>query len=174
MVLRASGQSLARSSGLLQIRHVGFWPLQYTRKVPFPSLDFRYEGTALFDPSTKVAKGTPVAMTMLSRTLSLPWRMAPCTVPYGASAAVKPTSHSTGRDGTCCKDRREATGRSDGVQCEHQEWERNRTTVQIGTRRETLDRSNFSYVDGRRRGRKRTKKESKLSCPFPKGTHDGR
>ena len=58
---------------------------------------------------------------------------------------VKPSSHLTGRDGTRRKDRREATGRSDGVLCEHQEWERNRTTVQIGQRREELDRSNFSY-----------------------------
>ena len=62
---------------------------------------------------------------------------------YNQVENLKPSSHSMGRDGTRRKDRREATGRSDGVQCEHQERERNRTTVQIGKRREELDRSNF-------------------------------
>ena len=76
---------------------------------------------------------------------------------------IKPSSHSTGRDGTRRKDRREATGRSDGVQCEHQERERNRTIVQIGKRREELVDPTFHTVDGRRRGRKRTKR-LQLEC----------
>ena len=55
------------------------------------------------------------------------------------------TLEPSGREGTRRKDRREAAGQSDGVQCEHQERERNRTAVRIGRRREELDRSNFSY-----------------------------
>ena len=64
--------------------------------------------------------------------------------PYTFNTRIQPSSYLPGRDGTRRKDRREAMGRSDGVHYVHQKREQNRTTVQIGKRREELNQFNFS------------------------------